>query len=110
MSEDNPIVVPDSTASSRSSSPAPSEVSSVEAALRHAERMDPGPGEFVARPPALGTIQELIDVWRGDTNPRPTSEEVRTFIRAVGGVFHQDWWFNQEAARTLDEVSLLSIA
>ena len=66
MSADNPIVIPDSTttspASSRSSSPAPSEVSSIEAAIRFAERTDPGPAEFVPRPPALGGYQEIIDV------------------------------------------------
>jgi hypothetical protein len=78
MSAESPIYV-SSTESSPASTPATSRESS------------PAVTEWV-HDPELSTpnplpCQAKIDLWLASANPRPTSEEVRIFIRDVGVLF-----------------------
>ena len=56
--------------------------------------------------PAYEYIQQRIAEWIGDQNPRPTSEEVRQFIRDSGAIHGDLLEFHHYAAPALLEVSV----
>jgi len=51
-------------------------------------------------------FQKEIDDWVGFTNPRPTSEEVRIFIRNVGLLFQSSLTENRDEMRQWHEERL----
>ena len=50
-------------------------------------------------------LQVHIDIWRGNTNPRPTSVETRIFIRHAGDVFQHFADFEAGMVRVMNQVS-----
>ena len=83
MTEQQPIIVP-----SRSPSPELSPYSTPATSREPSPDVDVWP-QGPATWPDLEALpfQEQLDLWTASTNPRPTSEEVRTFIREVGLIF-----------------------
>ena len=55
--------------------------------------------------PNAAAIQECLGMWRGESNPRPTSVEVRNYIRQSATLFHLFLSFREEAVNVLLEVS-----
>ena len=51
-------------------------------------------------------LQDAIDTWVGFTNPRPTSEEVRIFIRNVGLLFQSSLTESRDNMREWHEERL----
>jgi len=90
MSAQQPIVV-----ASRSPSPAPS---SVPSDIEHRFRIRPEDFKW------SGELQQHVDLWRGDTNPRPTSIEVRSFMRNVGMLFQHFAYFEEGMGGVLQRV------
>jgi hypothetical protein len=95
MSSESPIYI-SSTESSPASTPATSRESSPAVDI-----WPQGPPSW-PDPEAL-PFQEQLDLWTASTNPRPTSEEVRTFIREVGQLFQYSLRSERDSTRCLHE-------
>src|SRR4051794_24626010 len=46
-------------------------------------------------------LQQCVDLWRGDTNPRPTSAEMRMFMRRAGDTFQHFAYLEEGLGRVL---------
>ena len=76
----------------------------ISAALLPEEDLWALPAERHLQPPTFQ--QEHLDLWRGDRVPRPSSTEVRLYIRNAGNLLQQLLWFADEASQALNEVSV----
>jgi len=50
-----------------------------------------------------------VDTWRGDTNPRPTSVEMRRFVQDAGYIFQRVLEVQEEQAQTVRNVRVLRL-
>ena len=105
MTEQQPIIVP-----SCSPSPIPSEtnpwVNQHPASPVPSSVSDTWTGIHPSVESSLpDRLQVHIDIWRGNTNPRPTSVETRIFICHAGDVFQHFADFEAGMVRVMNQVS-----
>src|SRR4051794_31660883 len=93
MSSESPIYV---------SSTEPSPVSTPVTLWESLPAVDIWPQDPPSWPdPEALPFQEQLDLWTASTNPRPTSEEVRTFICEVGQLFQHSLRSERDSSRHL---------